>query len=82
MAARSISSARAWPPELCASKKKRYTEIAQCLAKGLTEKEVANACGVAYHTIKKQATDMRAYFGAATTFEAVMIARREWNLDL
>lgn len=62
--------------------KKRYLELIQCFAKGLTQKEVAQATGKSYETVKHDAERMRKYFGAATTIEAILIARREWNLDL
>lgn len=71
-----------WPPRLGPKTENRYRTIIQLLARGLTAKEMAQAIGISYESVKHDCQRMRAFFGAATNTEAVLIAQREWNLKL
>lgn len=62
--------------------RKRWIEIINCLAHGLTMREAAGVIGLSESIIKQYSVAMRNHFGAATTLEAVLIASREWNLNL
>lgn len=64
--------------------KKRGLLVIQCLANGLTLKEVAVALGEdkTESMVKRDCLRLREYFGAGTNVEMVLMARREWNLDL
>ena len=64
------------------STKRRLLEVIHCLAGGLNHQQAAQTLGISLNGMKIRCNRLREYFGAATTLEAVLIARREWNLDL
>jgi DNA-binding CsgD family transcriptional regulator len=69
-------------PQVAAVTRTRWLEIIAYLANGLRVQEVAAIRGKSLTGTKTDLRRIREYFGAATTLEAILRARREWNLDL
>lgn len=60
----------------------RMRDMIACLARGLTPKEVAQVMNCSHQAVKNYMQRLRVFFGAGTTLEAVLLARKEWNLKI